>query len=280
MSNIKKLGMGIVAFDDVTHLKNICSEIRDLVDVILICLQKESYFGNPIEESVVNHIDDLKCEGFIDDIIWFNGVDYGDSIEAPRLTETDKRNTILERLESYHGCSHCIVTDSDEFYSHDEFANAKKMFNENEAVASYCRYVNYYRDYQHVLVWPYDAYVPFITESSYRFDFNKGNFDKPSDPTRRYVLNVGDVYIVIPFSVMKMHHLSWIRTNIEHKIDNWSSKRYFQNVKGLRERIVERYNNYQNGQNAIIMFGTPDNEVIVNFLPQQYIHPKYQLTEI
>jgi hypothetical protein len=28
------------------------------------------------------------------------------------------------------------------------------------------------------------------------------------------------------------------------------------------------------------MFGTPDNEVIVNVLPKQYINPKYPLTEI
>lgn len=280
MSRICKLGMGIVVFDDVTHLRNMCSEIRDLVDVILICLQNKSYFGSPINDNVIKHIDELKDDHLVDDIIWFDGVDYGDSVEAPRLTETDKRNFILDRLENHHKCSHSIVTDSDEFYSHDEFLNAMETFNNHDAVASYCQYVNYYRDYQHVLVWPYKAYVPFITESSYRFDFKRGTFDKPSDPTRRYVLNEGDLYLMFPFSIIKMHHLSWIRTNIEHKIDNWSSKRYFQNVKGLRERIIDRYNNYQNGQNAIIMFGTPDNEVIVNVLPKQYINPKYPLTEI
>lgn len=280
MSKIKKLGMGIVAFDDVTHLKNMCSEIRDLVDVIVVCLQNESYFGNPIERVVVEHIELLKSEGFVDDIIWFSGVDYGNSIEAPRLTETDKRNYILDRLEKHHGCSHSFITDSDEFYSHDEFKEAKSIVDSHDAVSSYCQYVNYYRDYQHLLVWPYNAYVPFITESSYRFDFKHGTFDKPSDPTRRYVLNKDDVYIILPFNTIKMHHLSWIRTNIENKIDNWSSKRYFSNVKGLRERIIDRYNNYQNGQNAIIMFGTPDNEVIVNVLPKQYINPKYPLTEI
>ena len=280
MSKISKLGMGIVAFDDVTHLKNICSEIRDLVDIILVCLQEKSYFGNPIEKKVVEHIESLKDDGFIDDIMWFKGINYGESIEAPRLTETDKRNAILERLEVYHKCSHSFITDSDEFYSHDEFVDAKDIINSHNAVSSYCQYINYYRDYQHLLVWPYNAYVPFITESSYRFDFKKGNFDKPSDPTRRYVLNKGDQYIILPFNKIKMHHLSWIRTNIETKIDNWSSKRYFQNVEGLRDRIIERYKNYQNGQNAIIMFGTPDNEVIVNVLPQQYINPKYPLTEV
>ena len=279
MSKISKLGMGIVAFDDVTHIKNMCAEIRDVVDVIVVCLQNKSYFGIDIEPEIVTYIETLKGDGFIDDVMWFDGKDYGNSNEAPRLTETDKRNAILDKLEYEYNCSHSIITDSDEFYSHDEFLNAKNTIDNIDVVATYCQYINYYRDYKHVLVWPYKAYVPFITQSNYRFDFKKGNFDKPSDPTRRYVLNEGDNYSVLPFSLVKMHHLSWIRINIESKIDNWSSKRYFQDVKGLRERIIDRYNNYQNGQNAILMFGTPDNEVIVNVLPQQYINPKYSLID-
>ncbi len=277
MGKIQKLGMGIVAFDDVTHLKNMCSEIRDLVDVIVICLQDKSYFGIDINPSVIDYVSQLKQDGFVDDIMWFKGKDYGDSIESPRLTETDKRNAILDHLEKYHKCSHTIITDSDEFYSHDEFKVAKDTLEGYDVVASYCEYVNYYRDYKHVMVWPYRCYVPFISNASCRFDFNKGTFDKPSDPTRRYVLEKGEKYLTFPFDMIKMHHLSWIRTDIESKIDNWSSKRYFQNVPNLRERIIERYNNYQNGQNAVIMFGTPNNEVVVNVLPKQYINPKYSL---
>lgn len=280
MSNISKLGMGVVAFDDVTHLKNICSEIRDLVDVIVICLQDKSYFGISIDNKVVDHVNELKCDGFIDDIMWFEGKDYGDSPEAPRLTETDKRNAIIDHLQNIHNCSHVLITDSDEFYEHDEFKNAKNAIEEGDFNVSYCRYVNYYRDYRHVMLWPYKAYVPFISKSSYRFDFKKGTFNKPSDPTRRYVMGAGEHFALFSFDVIKMHHLSWIRSNIESKIDNWSSKRYFENIEGLRDRILDRYNNYKDGQNAIIMFGTPDNEVVVNVLHRQYINPKYGLTEI
>lgn len=280
MSNISKLGMGVVAFDDVTHLKNICSEIRDLVDVIVICLQDKSYFGISIDNKVVEYINELKREGFVDDVMWFEGKDYGDSPEAPRLTETDKRNAIIDHLQNIHGCSHVLITDSDEFYEHDEFKNAKNAVEEGNFNVSYCRYVNYYRDYRHIMLWPYKAYVPFISKSSYRFDFKKGTFNKPSDPTRRYVMGADEHYALFSFDLIKMHHLSWIRSNIESKIDNWSSKRYFESIEGLRDRILDRYNNYKDGQNAIIMFGTPDNEVVVNVLHKQYINPKYSLTEI
>jgi hypothetical protein len=76
-----------------------------------------------------------------------------------------------------------------------------------------------------------------------------------------------------------MHHLSWIRKDIESKIDNWSSKRYFDNFDELKKRIIDRYNNYKDGLNAVIMFGTPDNEVIVNVLPKQYINPKFSMLD-
>ena len=77
-----------------------------------------------------------------------------------------------------------------------------------------------------------------------------------------------------------MHHLSWIRQDICSKIDNWSSRKYFDDAVGLRDRIIDRYNNYQEGQNAIIMFNVPNYEVVVNRLPNQYINPKYNLTKI
>ena len=76
-----------------------------------------------------------------------------------------------------------------------------------------------------------------------------------------------------------MHHLSWIRKDIIRKIDSWSSKQLFSNVKGLREAIIDRYTNYIEGQNAIIMFNVPYYQVIVNKLPKQYIHPHYKIND-
>jgi hypothetical protein len=87
-------------------------------------------------------------------------------------------------------------------------------------------------------------------------------------------------YAIFNFQTVKMHHLSWIRRDIRKKIDNWSSKKYFEHQIGLRDRIIDRYENYKEGQNAIIMFNVPNSEVIVNKLPKQYVRPKYNLLEI
>ena len=282
MSN--KLGLGIIAFDDTCHLKNITSEIRDLCDVITVCLQRESWHGDPISEDVIKYVESLKSEGLVDEIVWFESkADYSaeDQKIVPRLIETDKRNFTISFLEG-KGCTHAHIIDSDEFYDHDDYKRAKDLVMEKDDIhVSYCQYINYYRDYRHLLVWPFLCYVPFISEIKFRFDFKGGTFDKPSDPTRRYVIENKSVrYCIFSYSIIKMHHLSWIRKNIEDKIDNWSSKKYFDGIPGLRERILDSYYNYEEGNNAVIMFNVPENSVVVNTLPEAYIHPKYSLFEV
>ena len=281
MSKISKLGMGIIAFEGIEHIKNITYEIRELVDTIVICLQKESYHGEPIHQEDVDLANQLLEYGYVDDIIWFKASDLHteEGNAGPRWIETDKRNFILDYLENTAKCSHSLVIDSDEFYDKEDFEYAKNLLDKDESArVSYCQYINYYRDYSHVLVWPFLAYVPFITESSFRFHFENGTFTLPSDPTRRYVTDSSVTPKILAFDIIKMHHLSWIRIDIEKKLHNWSAKRYFQKDE-LHNAILNRYYNYVDGQNAIITFNVPNYNVCVNRLPKQYIHPHFYLDE-
>lgn len=286
MSKITKFGFGIVSFEGNEHLKNIISEIRDLCDHIVVCLQKKSYHGDDISEDDVNVVMDLKEKGYVDSVIWFEPKNKysneNDKGSVPRMIETDKRNFILDYLEFTEKCSHSMVIDSDEFYDHDDFKTGKEFIDKNENIrVSYCRYVNYYRDYEHVMVWPFECFVPFITESKYRFSFKEGNFDRPSDPTRRYrIPEKNGQFSLFSWQAVKMHHLSWIRNNIEGKINSWSAKKLFKNYDELKDKILDRYYNYIDGQNAIIMFNVPEHSVPVNRLPKKYIHPKYRLDDV
>lgn len=281
MSKISKLGMGIIAFEGIEHIKNIAYEVRDLVDTIVICLQHESYHGEPIQQEDVDAANLLLEYGYVDEIIWFEVKDrhIEEGNAGPRYIETDKRNFILDYLENTSKCSHSLIIDSDEFYDKEDFEYAKSLIDKDKNIKiSYCQYINYYRDYQHLMVWPFLSYVPFITEASYRFDFKKGNFKLPSDPTRRYVAEVGYEPTIFAFNIIKMHHLSWIRLDITKKLKNWSAKKYFNN-ESLDSAILERYYNYIDGQNAIITFNVPNYHVCVNTLPKQYIHPHFALDD-
>lgn len=285
MSKISKLGLGIVCFEGSELIKSITKEIREHVDYIVVCLQNKSYHGEPINQFDIDEINMCKNAGLVDEIIWYEpDLSYLEQEtfdpKIPRILETEKRNMMINHLESM-GCSHDIIIDSDEFYDATEFKNAKDIFNSRDDMhVSYCQYINFYRDTRHYMLWPWESYVPFIADIRFRFVYEHGTFDKPSDPTRRYFIPEDDIcksFHTFNWNVIHMNHLSWIRLDITKKINSWSSKRYFDNIPNLKERILDRYYNYRDGQNAIIMFNVPGYSAKVNTLDRDYIKLPYTL---
>ena len=273
--------------NEVQNLKNV-----GLIDEILWYnpdLSYKKYNDNDILNYKNKHLENIKNNSNISDDLKKIIIEREEKLSnndiinrMPRILETEKRNLMIDRLQEI-GCSHDIIIDSDEFYDYNQFKKAKEIYNNDDKMQIvYCQYINYYRDYKHYMLWPWDSYVPLIANIKYRFFFEFGTFNKPSDPTRRYLIPDNDdchEYHTFNWNVIQMHHLSWIRKEIEKKMESWSSKKYFENIKGLKDKILDRYYNYRDGQNAIIMFNTPNYEVCVKKLPMQYIHPKYRLDE-
>lgn len=294
-----KLGLGIVAFEATEHLYNIISEIRDLVDYVVVGIQDNNYYGDPIDNSDLYEIEELKKEGLIDNIIRIKT----DLNEFSRIQETHKRNMLIEDIAK-NECTHDLIIDSDEYYVHDTFKAAKEKIEKNDYEITYCRYVNYYHDYLHYLVYPFKEgnYVPFIAKIKYKFSWQCVDFPKPSDPTRRYVRPktyridrstnkimidprtkqpVLGKYLVdyyeFPWKELKMHHFSWIRNDIRKKLNDWSSKSYFKNFDELIDKGVDRYNRFELGDKvepAVLLFNVPGNKVDVEKFPRQFVHPK------
>jgi len=297
-TNIKGVGLCIVAFEGTEHLANIITELKDCLDYVSIGLQRLSYLGEPIAEKDLAEILRLKEEGLVDEIVDINL----DTTKEPRVQETDKRNILIDDAAA-HGCSHAIVIDSDEFYSKMSFLRCLKEIDEHDYEMTYCQYVNYYHDYMHFMLYPFSdgMYVPFVTKVKYKFDFKCIDFPLPSDPTRRYVrpfdgyyedrkvkLEDGTEvqakkytvdYHIFAWKEVKMHHLSWLRADIRKKVNAWSSKTCFKNYNDLIDKAVDVYNHFddlkQDEQNVSLLFGTPNSEVTVKPFPKQYIFPKY-----
>ena len=282
-TKIQGLGLGIVAFEGTEHLASIITEFRDIVDYVVIGLQRKSYHGDPIDPVDLDEIFRLKDEDHLVDNILEIELD---TTKAPRIQETDKRNLLIQDIED-HGCSHALIIDSDEYYTHKSILRAVQEIDEHDYEITYCQYVNYYADYEHFLVYPFKdgMYVPFITKTKYRYTFEcydmfKGykfqfpDFPLPSDPTRRYVRPFDRIdiyklqpnqkyktadgkqldwmpvkhylveYHIFPWETIKMHHLSWLRADIRKKMDNWSSKTLFKDYEKLIDRAVDAYNNF------------------------------------
>lgn len=293
---VKSTGLGIVAFEGTEHLANIITEFRDIVDYVVIGLQRKSYHGDPIDPIDLDEIFRLKNEDhLVDEVLEIEL----DSKKEPRVQETDKRNLLIQDIED-HGCSHAVIIDSDEYYTHKSILRAVQEIDEKDYEMTYCQYVNYYGDYKHFLVYPFKdgMYVPFISKTKYRHSFECIDFPLPSDPTRRYVrpfdkeieisLPNGQKqkqrhytvnYHIFSWETIKMHHLSWLRADIRKKMNSWSSKTCFKDYETLINKAVETFNNFDHEsteqQIASLLFNTPNHEVFVRAFPRQYIHPKY-----
>lgn len=258
---IEKLGLSINVFDGTELLEPLIKELRSEIDVVVISFQTKSYCGNFIADEDLNEIVRLREIGLIDHVLEF----VPDTTIDNRQEETRKRNESIDFLENL-GCSHVLNIDSDEFYNLGDFISAKKYIESNECLITYCTYLNYYKDFEHVLVYPFVTYVPFITSSKFRFKYNHWCIAGASDPTRRYeayALKEIDEAItkIIPDDILMMHHASWIRKDIRKKLENWSAKSYFS--QDHIENAVNCYNNWNkdNTKKAKMLFFSENNEL-------------------
>ncbi len=258
---IRKLGITINAFDSTELLESLITEIRDQVDWIGAIYQKYSYWKNPMNKNDMNELKRLKEIGLIDELIEFKP----NYTKYSREQECDKRNMGIQ-LAKKRGCSHVLNIDCDEFYDAGQFKTAKKLINKNKWVITYCSYINYYKDFQHYLVYPFKPYVPFIHSTFFTYTYN-GPGPGPTDPTRRInnPFNLGTY--IFPDEIIRMGHAAWIRKDIRKKLVNWSAKNHFE--KGLIDKAVKRWENWKEGEKAIMLFKTPNNEVRVKRLEEK-----------
>ena len=155
------------------------------------------------------------------------------------------------------------ISDADEFYDKDQFKVAKEMINEKGWPITYWSYVNYYRDFEHYLVYPFRPFVPGIHSTFFNYTFN-GPAPGPTDPTRRILnpMNIGTH--IFDDEVIRMGHGAWIRKDIRKKLINWSAKDHF--TPELIDVAVKRWENWKEGDDAIMLFNVPENSVKVRKL--------------
>ena len=258
MAKIKKLALTINCFDASELLFDLISQIRDQVDWVAGFYQKKSYWKSPMDPADMAELNRLKGLGLIDELIEFKP----NFLRYSREQETDKRNMGIE-LAKQRGCSHILNIDADEYYDHDQFVRAKQIINRDGWPITYWSYVNYFRDLEHYLVYPFRPFVPGIHSTFFTYTFN-GPAPGPTDPTRRILnpLNIGTY--LFEDEEIRMQHFAWIRKNIRKKLDNWSAKDHFD--QNLINKAVKQFENWHEGDPAIMLFNVPENSVYVRKL--------------
>lgn len=183
--------------------------IRPVVDGIIIVGSSKSNYGNT--EPIRWKTDEVYQ--------WEPKPGY-----PPHENETAKRNYGLDlaRQQEY---THFIMMDADEFYFQDDVRHAKKLMDDNvnglvcETVVHFKKSTLYVND--HTLVPFIHRLTPGLKCGNFRdypFAYDKDH-NAHIDPTRR--LNITNGVFKAPYV---MHHFSWIRKDINVKIENSAAR--------------------------------------------------------
>lgn len=225
-------------FDGEENLQSSINSIRDCVDTVIVIQQQISNFG-------INHKNNLK-----EKLSNFKGIDYIIDF-IPNLSLHPGKNEFLKRIEGIKkaielNCTHYIHVDCDEEYGQREFKEAYEEIIKNDYDSSACYILNYFK-FKNLLIEE-DKYmcVPFIhkiqkgkmnlsTESKYPVLVDK---TRKGNPTDNFFL----------FKNLNMHHYSWVRENIEDKINNSTARVLFEPYK---KEIIKCFNEFKIGDELI-----------------------------
>lgn len=205
-----KLACIINAWDAVEILPYSLCSVAPGVDLFIIVYQTVSNFGevyDPFPEILASR-ERLPEKEFIAHL--YNPT-VGDGFE----NEIKKRNVGLD-IARANDCTHFLHLDCDEMY--ENFNQAKQQYIDSGKKGSACKIFTYFKKPTLRYETEDGYYVPFIHELNE--DTFAGDKDYPFyvDPTRR--INCQDVILLDTY----MHHMSWVRWDIERKCRNSSAK--------------------------------------------------------
>lgn len=238
----KKFGVSYNVFDGEENLRDSILSIRDSIDYISVVYQEISNHGNKCSDNLLNTLNDLVKENYIDEIY-----EYKPKLDlSPHFNEINKRNIgyfiSLENNMDYH-----MSMDCDEIYLKDEFEYIKSEYIKNNLDSAYCQMLTYYKNKEYILDPPEDYYVSlFYRINQYNNFYFKANVPVLVDPTRR--MDSGN-FKIFNRDEIQMHHLSYVRNDIKSKLDNSSANISFSNT----DIVINHYNTWKPGDVALLI---------------------------
>lgn len=209
--------------------------IRPVVDEIIVVYSWKSNRGNVAQYELPKDCILVQCEP---------------TTGNPHTNELAKRNAGLEKAKEL-GFTHFIMLDSDEFYEQTEFMEQKKVIEEEKLSGGVCKVKTYFKS-PTLTIGIDSTIVPFIhkitpglryvmNDKSYPFAIIAGH--PRIDCTRR--LNIRHGIKTLPIT---MHHFSWVRKDMNLKLQNSSA-----NFKEHRAAVV--YEDLQNAKPGYFLKG-------------------------
>lgn len=197
------------------------ASIAPHVDLIIIVYQVRSNFGedyDPFREILAAR-QQFADKEFIAHL-------YEPNTTGGFTNEIKKRNLGLD-IARANDCTHFLHLDVDEIY--ENFNEAKRQYIDSGKEGSVCKIYTYFK--KPILRYEHEDgyYVPFIHELKLHTTAGHNYYPYYVDPTRR--INCGEVALLD----VHMHHMSWVRRDIERKARNSSANANIANGTMLKD---------------------------------------------
>lgn len=235
-----KIGVSYNVFDGEEHLMNSILQIRESVDFISVVFQKKSNYGEKCDKNLEKLILQLRNDGLVDKVLEYFPL----SNVSPHVNEINKRNLGLI-LSEKNRCTHHMSMDTDEYYFKEQFNYMKKVVEEGNYDSAACQMSTYYKEPIYQLFPKEEYYVSLLFKIRPNVSYVFANrFPVLTDPTRS--MEPGN-FRLFTRDEIEMHHMSFIRLDIETKLKNSSAKINFQNY---IEEFLEYFEDWTHGMKA------------------------------
>ncbi len=245
-------------FDGEELLEGSINQIRDHVDVVICVVQTVSNY-NEVYDGGYEKVFRLWMDGLVNSFIFYTPI----VTDSGAKNETRKRNIGIQKSIELD-CTHYISIDCDEYYNTEDFAKAKDMC---EIYSSTYVPLKTYFSPNHILTPNENYYVPFICKL-YK-DTKVGGYDFGGvycDPTRKD--NSNNTPYNLGNEGIYMHHYSWVRNDLERKINNSSANI---NLKNYKNDLIEFCKNPKTGIEIPFYKGHQLEEVEDKFNIERYL---------
>lgn len=198
--------------DSVELLEGSINSIRECVDSVIVVVSENSngFVHDPFAVDVCH---ELHNKRLIDVLIKKEPLQG----KNRSYNETLKRQTGVNHANTL-GATHFLLMDSDEYYHSDEFTIAKEIIDETGTKGTVVSLRTYFAEPTLMLAKRENYFVPFIHELNQNTIIGGGSYPFWVDPTRK--VKGMSIQSVKHLEFLDMHHFSYVRNDIDSKIQN------------------------------------------------------------
>lgn len=224
-----RLAACYTVFNGVELLEHAINSVKDHVDEIIIAFQTVSNYGNECKDVL----------DFIDRFPNYNYFNYEPDLTVDAKTNEKRKHQQLIEFARSKNCTHFFLSATDHFYKEDEILYAKNLVETMGVKTTYSKMITYFKETTLRLEPLETYYMPFICSTSVNIGSLAPVLVDPACAFKPF-----SPYYVFREDEVLMHHFSWVRKDIDSKLDNAAAK---VNWLDKISEFKERYNNFKLG---------------------------------